>query len=271
MEEYDLVWIHHQNIPNQFFDSNPRIGKWIFHHMSPFEPLEFTLNADFENALSDQIFTNSLETRQKLGALGLDLSRTETLGNPAPQEFFDYPQEEKSNSYFLFVSNHPPAEIIETMEIFLKTGINFIHLGMGSRWAVSRRVTPDDLAGASVVISIGKTIQYSLAMKKNVYIYDHFGGDGYISSVENFKENAFYNFSGRNSRNTASASEIVSQLMSFENNDPFLNGIVQNIDLKFYNLPLRMEAILEVMDFTKKSAFLDLVDSQKCGGLSWGS
>ena len=260
MEEYDLVWVQHQNIPDAFFDRNPLVGNWIFHHMSPFEPLCFTLNAEFENSLSDLILTNSPETREKLGSLGIDLSKVETLGNPAPLEFFNFPEDNKSNSYFLFVSNHPPVEIIEAMEILSRKEIQFIHLGMGSPWAVSRRVTPRDIAGASVVISIGKTIQYSLAMNKRIFIYDYFGGDGFISSVEKFKENAFYNFSGRNSRNIKSSSEIVSELINFVKNGSFLLESIKDADLETYNLPLRIQGILNGLNFTKKSAFFTSLD-----------
>ena len=83
--EYDLVWIHHQNIPSEFFQANPLVGKVIFHHMSPFESLEFTLNADFENKVSDLILANSTETSEKLSLLGIDSAKVETFNNTAPE------------------------------------------------------------------------------------------------------------------------------------------------------------------------------------------
>ena len=259
-KEYDLVWVHHQNIPSEFFHTNPLVGKCIFHHMSPFESLEFTLNADFENQVSDLVLANSSETAEKLSVLGIDMSKVETFNNPAPESFFLFPNEKKSDSYFLFITNHPPVEILQAMEILHKKGRDFRHLGMGSEWAVSRRVVADDLSGASVVISIGKTIQYSIAMRKNFYIYDHFGGDGFISSRENFNDNSYFNFSGRNSRNLKSAEEIVSDLLRFESNNPFDLKYVTEDDLLNFSLSEKVSNLFDRFDFSKKSRFLENVE-----------
>ena len=97
-DEYDLVWVHHQNIPQEFFEHNPAIGNWIFHHMSPFEPLEFSINSEVENTLSNIILANSGETANKLKTLGLNSRKVEVFGNPAPRDFFDFPEKGKSDS-----------------------------------------------------------------------------------------------------------------------------------------------------------------------------
>ncbi len=261
--EYDLVWVHHQNIPREFFENNPAIGKWIFHHMSPFEPLEFSINSEIENTLSDVILANSGETAKKLETLGLNTRKVDVFGNPVPSDFFEFPEAGKSNSYFLFITNHPPSEILEAMETLTARGEKIIHLGMGSKWAKARRVTPMDLAGAAVTVSIGKTIQYAIALKKVFYIYDHFGGDGFISSRENFEENSFFNFSGRSSRKVKSADEIVSELLNHATNDPFSLGYIIEEDFASFNLDLRLQAILEELDFSKKLHFLDKVDDKQ--------
>ncbi len=251
-DEYDLVWVHHQNIPSEFFDNDPLVGTWIFHHMSPFEPLEFTLNANFENSLSDLVLANSFETLEKLGTLGIELKKLETFNNPAPESFFEFPNSKKSDSYFLFVSNHPPVEILQAMEILEQMGQRFIHLGSGSRWAVSRRVVEEDLASAAVVVSIGKTIQYSIAMKKTFFVYDHFGGDGFVFSRDNFRENSNFNFSGRNSRCIKSADQIVSELLQFESRNPYLLSYVTEEDRLSFNLRTKIEGLLGRFDFSKK-------------------
>lgn len=261
--EYDLVWVHQQTIPLVFFEKNPRVGRWIFHHMSPFDPLEFTLNAEIENTLSEYVLANSMETALKLKSLGIDESKVSVLGNPAPEIFFEFPAEKKSNSYFLFISNHPPVEILEAMKILLQKGENIIHIGTGSQWAVSRIVTPDDVAGASVVVSIGKSIQYSIAMKKNFFIYDHFGGDGFLSSKEHFMDNSFYNFSGRNSRNSKSAQEIVNELLNFEKSNPHSRNYIDSDDYQMYNLNGRIRSLLDGIDFSEKTFFLDKVSVQQ--------
>jgi hypothetical protein len=231
--------------------------------MSPFEPLEFTMNPEIENSLADIILANSSETAQKLDSMGIDLDRIEVFGNPAPRVFFDFPQNQKSNSYFLFITNHPPLEILEAMEILSERGETFIHIGMGSKWADARRVTPKDLAEASVVISIGKTIQYAIAMKKTFYIYDHFGGDGFISSIDNFKSNSFFNFSGRNNRKVKRAEDIVYELLNYSKNDPFVSGYVTDQDFAHFNLQLRLNLMLADLDFSEKSHFLDKLDHKQ--------
>jgi hypothetical protein len=264
-KEYDLVWIQHQNIPNNFFEENPLVGKCIFHHMSPIEPLEFTLNADFENIVSDQILTNSLETAEKLNSLGIDMSKVQTFGNPAPQGFFEFPDQKKSNSYFLFISNHPPDVLLEAMDMLSEMGKPFIHLGMGSNWAESRRVVPSDLAGASAVISIGKTIQYCIAMQKTFFIYDYFGGDGFVSSVRNFQDNVHFNFSGRNSKKKKTSKEILLELLDFEANNPYELKYVTQVDRDSYHLPTKINEIFEEFDFSEKTSFLRNVEPKDLG------
>jgi hypothetical protein len=259
-DEYDLVWVHHQNIPSGFFDKNPLVGNWIFHHMSPFEPLEFTLNANFENSLSKVVLANSLETLEKLGSLGINLSKVEVFNNPAPASFSEYPDAKKSDSYFLFISNHPPLEILQAMDILEEMGQPFIHIGSGSRWAVSRRVMADDLAGATVVVSIGKTIQYSITMQKCFFVYDHFGGDGFVSSKSNFSENSKFNFSGRNSRSNKSAQQIVSELLQFESQNPYILGYVTDEDRVNFNLQTKIEGLFSRLDFSMKLPFLAHVE-----------
>ena len=193
-DTYDLLWVHQQTIPIKFFEKNPSIGAIIFNHMSPFLDLESSLNSEIENALSEKILTNSEETAQKIKSLGINDSKVVVFENPVPEIFFNFPSDQRSNTYFLFISNHPPEEVLEAMEILSEMGETFIHIGKGSKWAISKRISPREIAGASVVISIGKSVQYAIAMRKAFYIYDINGGDGFIKSVENFKENALYNF-----------------------------------------------------------------------------
>jgi len=262
-DDYDLVWVHQQTIPLDFFEKNPRIGAWIFHHMSPFEPLEFPLNTEVENTLSRFVLANSKETAIKLSSMGIEESKVLVFDNPAPKIFFEYSDDKKSNSYFLFISNHPPKEAVEAMKILSDKGEKIVHIGRGSKWAVSKEVTPFDIAGASVVISIGKTIQYSIAMKKTFYIYDHFGGDGFIESANNFKENSFYNFSGRNSHNSKGAEEIASDLLNYKFNNPFDLKFIGPADFEIYNLEKRIENIFREIDFSKKQPFRNNINPQQ--------
>ena len=57
-------------------------------------------------------------------------------------------------------------------------------------------VTPQLLAGYDCVVTIGKTVQYALALGIPVFNYDRFGGEGYIR-LSNIDDEEYYNFSGR--------------------------------------------------------------------------
>ena len=75
-----------------------------------------------------------------------------------------------------------------------------------------KRITPSRIAKSDLVISIGKTIPYALVSRIPVYVYDHFGGPGYLSS-QNFEMAALYNFTGRCSNRKLSAKEIFDEVI----------------------------------------------------------
>ena len=55
---------------------------------------------------------------------------------------------------------------------------------------------PRDIAQADAILTIGKSAQYAIAQAKPVFVYDHFGGDGWLTRA-NFNANLTHNFSGR--------------------------------------------------------------------------
>lgn len=66
--------------------------------------------------------------------------------------------------------------------------------------------------GFDAVLTIGKTVQYSLSMGIPCYIYDHFGGEGWLTP-ETFDREAFYNFSGRSTKRFVGGDLITDELL----------------------------------------------------------
>jgi hypothetical protein len=93
----------------------------------------------------------------------------------------------------LLISNHPPQEAVEALDILEKYGVRVRLVGRNGYY---RRVTPDLLARTSAIISIGKSVQYAIAQGIPAYVYDRYGGPGYLSA-ENYDKAEYYNFSGR--------------------------------------------------------------------------
>jgi len=216
--DLDLIWVHHQLLPETIVEMAERgvlTAKVVFHHMSPFIPLEFPLFARVEKWLADAILFNSPETQRALESALTGLGvRGQVFGNPAPDTFWSDPAGRRpysaALSRLLIVTNHLPAELGDAVEELRAQGVEMRAIGRlpGGEY---RRTLPDDLEWADAVVSIGKTVQYGIVNGLPVYCYDHFGGSGWLNS-DNVTKNADLNFSGRGFE-PKSASEIVDELV----------------------------------------------------------
>ncbi len=78
----------------------------------------------------------------------------------------------------------------------------------------------DLLKDADVVITIGKTVQYCLVSGTPVYVYDHYGGVGFLND-KNYEVAKIHNFSGREARRK-SGEKIAAEIMNkYEKAFPF--------------------------------------------------
>ncbi|WP_416914340.1 hypothetical protein [Seohaeicola sp.] len=96
-----------------------------------------------------------------------------------------------------------------------------------------------------MVLTIGKSVQYAMAARRPVYVYDRFGGPGWITS-ENFKNAEKFNFSGRCVGQEKRAEEIASEILA---------RIDQGFDADCYHDVVRDRFRLSAH---VKSAFTDL-------------
>ena len=195
---YDIVWLHHQLFPpslKKIVSTGRRRPTIIFNHMSPYEPLEYPRFAAIENALADIVLANSQETYDMLISAGVKKDLLTIIGNPAPDEFArKTTKTHRQLQTLLAVSNHFPPEAIEALDLLEKSGVQ-IHR-VGASFDNKTLVNPTMISRADAVISIGKTVQFSLLSRVPVYVYDHFGGPGYLTR-DNFEMTRLHNFSGR--------------------------------------------------------------------------
>ncbi len=146
-----------------------------------------------DNVLGDYNLANSELTGERLPHTGSSLP-VHVFYNAAPPEFDAEPHPlPEQPGRILIVSNHTPPELCEALDV-LAAKADIRHMGRTAK--NMRRVTPEDIAWADLVISIGKTIQYALVGHKPVYVYDHFGGPGYLTNA-NYTEVARFSFTGR--------------------------------------------------------------------------
>ncbi|MFZ2835771.1 MAG: hypothetical protein WAZ21_00420 [Candidatus Saccharimonadales bacterium] len=203
LDDFDYIWVHQQVLPLSIIRGLERIHEknkppvFIFNHMSSLDYIadEFPYIWDLENNLASLSLFNSPETKEaQEGLLSNDILKM-LYQNPAPKYFSEL---KRSNTHeikkILVISNHPPQEIVDLKEKFIKSDIELVLLGENQD---KYRLIDLDLIGEyDLVISIGKTVQNCLVANIPVYVYDHFGGPGYLDNFNiNLAENK--NFSGR--------------------------------------------------------------------------
>lgn len=246
-DEYpvDIAWVHHQQIP-EFLLRNPRDTRFIFHHMSPYANIEAPLFWSIEDKIADAILCNSKETvneyvEKKL--LSMSDERVRVLNNPAPVGFYSKKNTESKLNSILVVSNHVPDEVYDALKTLRNDGIEVEIFGAHDN--VYRRILPVDINKYDVIVSIGKTVQYSLLGRKPVYCYDRFGGPGYLGD-DNFTKAEELNFSGRGFEKKT-ANMIASELIDgFTVANKFANSYPDDTMDRF-NLEMRIDEVLGVV------------------------
>lgn len=223
LADFDLVWAQHHTIlillDRHAGATRPHIA---FASLSPYDPME-TIPASVFESYIDQSFANSAETSRFRGANLI-------LGNAAPKSFHFDPEHSKKQkcSRILFVSNNQPPEMLHAADI-LRNRATIRFIGRGHEY---KRVTPTDISWADCVVTIGKTARYALASATPVFIYDRFGGDGYLNEA-NYTENEAHNFSGRPSCRKLTPEQLANEILAVPDwlppRQPALSDILDTI------------------------------------------
>ncbi len=206
--DYDLIWGAHWPVLGMFLLAGKiRFRNLVLHSMSPF--------VDFERIVfladeADLILYNSRENMD-LGrhAEASTPHKEHLFPNSLPLSFFDAESRRVLPRHdFSYVSNHYTPEIIEALDILEREGYRVRKTG---RHFGQQPVDPDYIDDTRVVISIGHTVLKTVARRRHAFIYDRFGGPGYLTA-ENFDASAERNFSGRYA-GCRTAGEIVEDLL----------------------------------------------------------
>ena len=219
LSAYDLIWCQHDLLSLLPVETWRQAAKSLLPHialasLSPFEPMEH-LNGLLAWALSADVYANSDETASHLRRENPGLVTPKSIRvfhNAAPDEFwaaYAPAIAPKALRTVTLISNHPPPELKDAIELLREEGVVVRHLG---RNAEARLVGPQDVSAPDAVITIGKSVVYAVAQRKPVYMYDRFGGDGWLTT-SNFSTNSRFNFSGRPAKRLLSARAIVDELL----------------------------------------------------------
>ena len=238
IEEFDFIWGQHLQFLSLLPQLKPCTTRLFSVHLSPFLPIELA-SAPLMNELGANFIANSNETKDKLITSGIVQDRITVSNNAAPDEYL-ISSPHTPLKKIAVISNHIPPEILAAVEILQKKyTVDVFGLQKQPIW-----ITPEIINQYDCLISIGKSIQYGILCGKAVYVYDHFGGCGYLNA-ENYNQARLYNFSGRDCETKKNAEEIAREIeIGYQENKKF----VQQIDKKDY---LLSELINKIMQLPK--------------------
>ena len=211
--EFDIVWTHH--VPCfrlAHLVKKLRARKFVHGILSVLEPMELPpfkkSDKDLEGNLT--VLANAPVTKDFIeDRIGTSF-RVQVLRNFAPQIWQDFvPKAATELKKILIVSNHIPDELEELTAHARQQAITMEPIGLNAdRFA---RVTPELVAGYDAVISIGKTVQYCLTGGIPVFIYDYFGGPGWLSDA-NIDAAEYSNYNGKCTGNRRPAEKLLREL-----------------------------------------------------------
>lgn len=214
LTDFRVVYCQHQSISKHMADQDLATLKsasrpiFIYNHLSPHEPFEFP-GPFVEEYFGDIILANSAETRDSLQRFGKFFSRTRLFQNPAPYKFSSpRPGDPRPPKRVLSVTNHPPKELTEALDILEERGLKVTRIG---RKTGQRQLSVDDLSLHDAVVTIGKTVQCAFRTGVPVYCYDHFAGPGWVTAA-NVEEVELTNFSGRSHPDKRGADLIAQEI-----------------------------------------------------------
>lgn len=216
--DFDVVWVHSQVLPERMVDEfvgqvPERMPDFVFLHMSAqhFAPDEHPYIHELESRLSSLSLFISSETRRLLMPHFDGDVPTALYPNPTPVEFAQQPYAPRdAPASVLVVSNHATPELMEAKQVLRDRGLLVRHVG--STGEGQQLVSADLLDDVDVVVTIGKTVQYALVSGRPVYVYDRFGGYGYLDD-DQLAYAQSRNFSGRGGRRL-SAEQIADEIVT---------------------------------------------------------
>lgn len=242
---YDIIWYMHYPTLGYLIMRGIQYSKIIYNSLSAFLGIEtpaiFSSNFNLKIAVSKEC-KDSLVKRANLKEDEIII-----LNNLVPTDYFNVERKKQTEiSKIAIVSNHPPQELLDSISIFDSKNIKVDIYGEKYNYVP---VTPELLCNYDVIITIGKTVQYSLALEIPCYNYDYFGGSGYIT-LENIDKEEDFNFSGRSYKIKKTSIEIVNEIIS--QYSTVLSQVIQlkQLAMERYLLPLKINEIMTKLEST---------------------
>lgn len=211
--EFDLVMVINQIAPLLSYKATQAMRpatRFVFMHVD----LNFKLSQPglvHEPLLADEIWLHSEEAKAYFIGEGLPEIKARLFHNAAPPRFWRPERKyRESLERVAIISNHLPDELAGMAALLREQGIKVTHYGRNGE--TYGRIGPKALLDSDVVITIGKTVQYCIASRTPVFVYDHFAGPGYLNA-DNFDRAAWHNFSGRCCQKARSAEQLASDVV----------------------------------------------------------
>ena len=192
------------------------------------------------------IFVCSKELKNKIEK-ELFLKNIHVVPNFVPESFCKENKTKRKLKNIAVVSNHIPKEVLDLEKIFNEKKININYYGQDH---THKKITPKILEKYDLIITIGKTVQYSLALGIPVYNYDIHGGSGYIN-LTNFEDIEYYNFSGRNNPAKKTSQELAEDIIDNYQLNLNITKDLQLIVQKKYSINTLVQDILTTMENNK--------------------
>lgn len=224
---YDLIWAHHFPLLDYLLFNKKITATYInFVSLSSHEPLEFP-PVYYKELSNICLLSNEAKSTYEEK---INLKESIIFPNYIPNEFLNVkPKEIKTLNKICIISNHIPDELEKCAKLFNNEGIETDIYGMGHKW---EKITPEILKKYDLVITIGKSVLYSLYLKIPCFIYDYFGGDLFINK-DTISNSYDFNFSGRACKIKMNAEEIHKYIK--ENFEKALDSLQDNYDFVVEN------------------------------------
>lgn len=189
-KSYDLIWGQHWPIYDLVLCALETHFRYLaFSCLSPYEPLE-SISPCWQ--MADRLLFNSPETLEK--AAPPDATKIEVLPNSLPALWRDgWSMPAADLHRIAIVSNNLVRDLEEAVMLLRAQGIEVEQIGLHSR---QRDADPALIDSFDAVVTIGHSVQKALMRRRPVYIYDRFGGFGWLTP-DNAKDALELNFSGR--------------------------------------------------------------------------
>lgn len=251
---FDIIFVQHYVVLDHLLAKHPLQYKHIIvSKLSSFNVLE-NLPSCYKEA--DII---SCVSQECLDGIKEKISKGFVFPNSVPQKIFDqtyHSATDKGPKKIGVISNHIPDELFGLKDYF-----DVDYIGFGSQ---PQKVDSNLLKKYDLILTIGRTVQYCFALNIPVYVYDQFGGPGFLNK-ENFELAKYHNFSGRGFNKKTSEEIIMDVQSGYAKNSEHLEDLHRKaqqdfcLETNFYKLldQLNDNDTLKTLEFSSNTIELE--------------